>query len=192
VQQDPRFDVCGQFVLKHEGHLANNKDDPGGITNYGVSLKYLVGMGVIDPDDGYLYGDMDHDGDIDAEDIKLMTSGEALKIYHSQWWDRYRYGRINSLVLAAKVFDFAVHAGPGQAGRLLQRATNKVTKSAGTELVVDGRLGDLTFSAINGCDQPRLIYATYKHDIIDFYLGLNKPMFIDGWVRRAQEDLPLN
>jgi lysozyme family protein len=190
--EDGRFDVIGQMILRHEGHLANNPNDPGGITNYGISLRYLAGIGSIDPEDGYLYGDMDHDGDIDENDIKLMTPEEALKIYRTQWWDRYQYGRINYLPLAAKVMDFSVNAGPKRAAMVLQAAVNKVTTCAGKPLAIDGSLGNLSYLAINGCSEPRLIMAEMKLGMVEFYNNLKKMMFIDGWIRRTLEDLKVN
>jgi len=34
----PNFQVALRVVLKHEGRLSNDRNDPGGITNYGISL----------------------------------------------------------------------------------------------------------------------------------------------------------
>lgn len=187
-----RFAAIGQFILKHEGHLANNKDDPGGITNYGISLRYLIGIGAIDPEDGYLYGDMDHDGDIDENDIKLMTPEEALKIYRTQWWDRYQYDKIDSLPLAAKVMDFSVNAGPKRAGILLQNVLNHTVLPAGNQTEVDGILGNRSFSATNGFDDPRLLVSNYQLEMVSFYLGLKKMMFLEGWTRRALDTLSMN
>lgn len=186
-----KFAAIGQFILKHEGHLADNKNDPGGITNYGISLRYLIGIGAVDPKDGYLYGDMDHNGVIDDNDIKLMTPEEALKIYQTQWWERYGYDRIGFLPLAAKVMDFSVNAGPKRAAILLQRTFNECDVT-GAPLVVDGSAGNATLNAVNAFSGQKLILAQYKLAMIDFYLGLKKTMFIEGWTRRALDDLLLN
>ena len=35
------FDSCVQYVLRHEGGLSQDKADPGGITNFGISLRFL-------------------------------------------------------------------------------------------------------------------------------------------------------
>ncbi|MHC1728566.1 MAG: glycoside hydrolase family 108 protein [Syntrophobacteraceae bacterium] len=184
---DERFEQCGRLVLRHEGGLVNHPQDPGGITNFGVSLRYLKKLGVIDPLDGYLYGDMDHDGDIDAEDIKKMTQDEALRIYKAQWWDRYKYGQICYLPTAAKVFDFAVNAGPVRAGICLQKVLNKYWLA---KLKQDGVIGPLTLVAINAILNPQYLLAVFKLEIIRFYASLDKMVFLDGWVNRALDDLP--
>ena len=111
------------------------------MTNYGISLRYFAGIGSIDPEAGYLYGDMDQDGDIDENDIKLMTPDEALEYYRTQWWERYGYGRITDLPLAAKVMDFSVNAGPKRAAILLQSATNYTLTNGANQLVVVRVLG---------------------------------------------------
>lgn len=184
------------FLLKHEGRdkVTNNPNDPGGWTKWGITLRYLKAIGSIDPKDGFLLGDMDHDGDIDYLDIQLMTEEEATKIYKTQWWDRYKYGQIENLQLAAKVFDFAVNAGAKQAGLILQRAYNGIDGidgRGGLRLVEDGILGPKSFGAVNLLieDDPQLMNATYKLLMVQFYNGLKKEMFLSGWINRALDDL---
>jgi len=180
--RDDRFERAVELVLKHEGGYANNPRDPGGATNYGISLRYLLSLGVIDPSDGYLYGDMDCDGDIDADDIRNLTREEAIAIYKSQWWDRYAYGMLGSDALAAKLLDISVNTGPGRAHRILQEATNQTGPA---RLAVDGCLGLKTLTAVNNHPNPDLLVDRFRLLAIKFYLDLDKPEFLRGWIRRA-------
>ena len=62
-----------ETVLSHEGGLLMT-GDPGGATNFGVSLRFLATQGEFDSDgDGVSDYDFDRDGDIDADDIRRMT-----------------------------------------------------------------------------------------------------------------------
>ena len=51
------FNKAHKFVAKWEGGYVNDPDDPGGATNYGVSLRWLKSLGLDQ-------GDIDHDGDL--------------------------------------------------------------------------------------------------------------------------------
>ncbi len=182
-----KFEDALLTILKHEGGYANHPNDPGGATNYGVSLRYLLTLGDVDGD-GYLEGDFDGDGDVDADDIKRMTAANAADIYREQWWDRYQYGRINAQSLATKVLDMAVNMGAGRAHRLLQTALTM----CGKDVVVDGKLGPGTCEAVNKCaEMPLLIML--RAVCAQFYMRLHKSNpdkygpFIKGWLHRAYD-----
>ncbi len=176
------FEKAIPIVLRNEGGLVNNPNDPGGITNYGISLRFLA--------DHPELGDFDHDGDVDAEDIKNMNVEEAMNIYKSQWWDKFKYGSINDQTISTKVFDFSVNMGSKRAHMLLQSALNK---SLGLKLTVDGIIGNATMSVINsvtdGAGEQQLITA-YCDEAYAFYLSIikNNPklqVFEKGWKNRA-------
>lgn len=156
---DDRFKKAVELVLQHEGGYVNDPRDPGGETNYGISKRNYSRL-----------------------DIKGMTRDLATQIYYDDWWKRYGYGMIVSNDLAAKVFDLAVNMGAKRAHMILQEAINRTTPWC---LAVDGILGPLTMEAINNHPHPELLLAELKLGAIAFYLGLNKPRFITGWVRRA-------
>ena len=184
MENDPKFKTAVALVLKHEGHLSNDPRDPGGITNYGISLRYLESLKQIDPDTGYLFGDMDHDGDLDADDVRLMTPGEATKIYHIQWWDRYRYGQISDDRTAIKMLDLSVNMGPGRAHRLIQETVNSL-RTPQRRLIVDGRIGPATIAAINAQPTPAVLLCQFQQMAIGFYKGLDRPEYVAGWINRV-------
>lgn len=177
------FDKALAVVLKHEGGFVNDAADPGGATNYGVSIRYLKARGDLD-EDGILDGDLDHDGDIDVDDIRRMTPAQAGEIYRTGWWDKYGYGRFSQSV-AIKLFDMSVNMGAKQAHKLAQRACN----SLGSRLADDGQLGPQSVSAIQNADPTQLYHALCRQ-MEKFYRDLvaAKPSlakFEKGWLRRA-------
>lgn len=174
-----RFDEAVKVILKHEGRFSNDPVDPGGATDYGISLRFLKDYDI----------DINLDGEIDIDDIHDLTSEKASEIYKQYWWDRYHYDAINSLYIATKVFDMSVNMGGFQAAKLVQRAVNM----CGHNLIVDGKLGGKSFGAINEiCLHGR--ESDLKYEIQEeqkwFYEHLveEKPKlkkFLNGWLNRA-------
>lgn len=174
------FYTAIHVVLKHEGFFVNDRNDPGGATNYGVSLRWLKTIGDLDGD-GFLDGDFDHDGDVDAEDIKKMQQDDAIKLYRQHWWDKNQYEKIINQAIATKTFDFAVNMGSKQAHKCLQRA---IRAASSTKLIDDGILGVKSLEAINAANPPVLL-AAFRSEAAGFYRALNKPKYIEGWLNRA-------
>ena len=178
------FDKAILITLKHEGGFVNDPVDPGGATNWGMSIRFLMGAGDADGD-GWLDGDLDHDGDVDVDDIKNMTVDEARKLYRIHFWDKYKYDKIVDFVVAARAFDMTVNMGARQTGKIIQRALNEL----GHNLVVDGKIGKNTFATINRTN-PEMLMAEIRLAHAKFYLDLikAKPKFEKykkGWLRRA-------
>ena len=199
-----KFSLAIGPLLKHEGGFVDHPSDPGGATNWGISLRFLRALE--DP-----YFDVDQDGDIDADDIKALTRAGAINIYREQWWERYNYGAIEDQAIANKVLDLSVNMGPHRAHMLLQQAVRSAT---GTVLRLDGALGPNTLTSVNGARtrtllapplpsgtrrvgrvplgsgaaskaRTRALLAAYRSEAAGFYRSLNKPDFIKGWLNRA-------
>jgi lysozyme family protein len=174
------FEYAVDCVLHHEGGYVDHKNDPGGATDFGISLRYLQGQSVID-------GDFDGDGDIDADDIAAMTREDAIEAYKKGFWKPNKLNKIQSDLISTKIFDMCVNMGSKQAWKLVQRAVTKL----GDPLKADGIVGPITLKAIN-------YFLTEDYLLIDeirlkqrsFYEGLiqRKPklsVFALGWFRRA-------
>lgn len=184
LKGEGHFEKAILITLKHEGGFVNDPVDPGGATNWGMSIRYLKDRGDMDKD-GWLDGDLDHDGDIDINDIKNMTVEQAVELYRSGFWDKYKYDTIKDFTVAARVFDMTVNMGAKQTGKIVQRALNKL----GNKLVVDGAVGPNTFKAINAAD-PEELMAEIRVEHAQFYLDLiaaNPAMakYKNGWLKRA-------
>lgn len=187
------FDRAIGIILKHEGGLANNPNDPGGITNYGISLKFVKQDLLKDLDgDGFIDGDFDHDGDVDADDIKNMTVAQAIDIYRRYWWNKFHYELIPQQDAATKVFDMSVNMGGGAAHKLVQRAAN----ACGIEpqLGVDGQLGNKSFFAIGSIEEQKLLRAIclQQKQFYDRIIVVNPKLeeFRKGWYKRAKWPFP--
>lgn len=170
-------------TLKHEGGLADDKDDPGGITNFGVSLRFALTVGDANGD-GKLDLDLDGDGDVDPDDIRKMEQEDAVEVYYKHWWLKYGYDKLPQMV-GAKVFDLSINMGARQAHKILQRALNLFQK----RLTEDGVIGPKTLAAAKSVDASEL-YKVVCDEAAWFYrrLAAQRPKlakFLKGWLRRA-------
>lgn len=160
---EERFRYAVEVVLRHEGGYVNDPDDPGGETKYGISKRSYPNL-----------------------DIKRLTREKAAEIYYVDWWQRYRYDRLESIDIAAKVLDLSVNVGPRQAHVMLQRALH----AAGMEyVVVDGIIGPQTIEAANRAN-PAMVIAALRAEAAAYYRRLIETnpklaKFERGWMRRA-------
>ena len=173
---DERFQYAIRVVLEHEGGLSNDKADPGGITRYGISLRFIKAEKL----------DINGDGIISKDDIIDLTKVKADTIYYKYFWNKYRFNEIYNEIIATKAFDMAVNSGPSQSTKLLKKAINKVISEP---LSIDSTLDDETIDIINNIDCERLHRAMIAVEK-DFYLQLIKehPAFVEfknGWLKRA-------
>jgi lysozyme family protein len=175
------------FILENEG--CKFVIDSGGPTRHGITLSTL--RQCTDFKDGFMWGDLDQDGDIDADDVKLLSPLEAREIYLTQWWNRYGYARLAHPDLAAKVLDLSVNMGPYQAHQILQRAINfYVNGPVAERLKVDGILGDKTIAAVQKIGSAGMDLVTcICYEAWSYYQKiLVHPKYAenhDGWRNRA-------
>lgn len=164
-----KFKNALEIVLKNEGGLVDDENDPGGITNFGISLRLYM----------MIHKELTKEQVI--EDIKNLTLTQAENIYYHEFWIKNRYEEIEDYEVSFKVFDFCVNAGARTANKLLQRS---VRAAAGFLLNDDGIIGNRTLRAVNLCNSQFLLCAL-KAEIANYYRSLNKPRFINGWLNRA-------
>jgi len=173
------FDIALAITLPLEGGYVFNPNDPGGETNLGITMKTfqvtahsLLG---IDPT---------------SDNLKALTQGQAGIIYQANYWNPVRGGDLPLQELANIVFDFYVNAG-SHAAKILQTVINSM--GASPALIVDGGIGQNTLNALAPLPAND-VYNNYKQARIAYYNGLagQYPMFIDGWLKRANSfpDLP--
>ncbi len=171
----PRFEKAVDYVFEHEGKFNDVKNDKGGVTSWGISLRFLKTIGA--------QGDIDGDGDVDWLDIKKLDKEHAESIYYNNFWKPF-YDVIQEK-LGIKVFDTAVNAGHSRAHKLLQQSLNDL----GSKLVVDGMIGRTTLSECVKYKELD-VCKRYSANQKKFYdsLVVNDPTqvkFIKGWTKRA-------
>ncbi len=171
-----RFEHAFQVVLQHEGGLSLDKDDPGGATKYGISLRYLKDQGI----------DIDDDGDSDTDDILKLEKKDAKSIYHDLWWIKNHYNMIADLNVATKCLDLSVNMGAKTANKVIQRAINHIAEQ---DIKVDGIIGKLTISQINSI-KPHVMLDELRLEAEEYYKNLvikNKKLgkYLKGWLNRV-------
>lgn len=194
-----RYSAAVREVLHTEGGFADDPKDRGGTTNFGISLRFLASEGVFDEDgDGKADFDLDMDGDIDGRDIRQLTRGDAVWLYHRCFWTRYECDSF-ARPIGEMLFDQAVNGGGGAARKILQRAVNQCLHDAGSGVLaveVDGRLGAETRLAIDwilqrpAAGMPALIVA-FRHQVRERYRAIvaknpGQQRFLRGWLARAE------
>ena len=181
------FTLAHRFTAKWEGGFVNNSADPGGATNYGVSLRWLEGNGL----------DINNDGKIDIADIKALTPEKAALLFRSYFWDYLHLSTLPPMV-AIITYDAAVNTGCAQGVKFLQRACNRF---AGAYIQMDGRIGKETIRRVNSLYAKESLYlcehAIMEREEFHRQLGSRAPFgnakgqlidyrkFLPGWLNRT-------
>jgi len=126
-----RFSEVLSVVLGFEGGYADDPDDRGGRTNYGITEGTLRSA--------YERKIVSH------KDIRSLSKADAALIYWSDYWEPVK-GDLLPEPLDLILFDCAVNHGVGGAVKLLQEGLNSILKD--TVLAVDGAMGPRTRAAL--------------------------------------------
>lgn len=176
------FAYAQKFVAQWEGGYCNHPNDPGGATKYGVSLRWLKSLPIID-------ADINGDGAVTIEDVKALTPEQAADLFKRKFWEPYRCGDLPKLT-ATVYYDTIVNTGPAQAARIMQRGYNATKPAA--PLAVDGMAGPLTRASMTGMrDNPAYLTAciNYRDTFYKQLVAGNakyKP-FLKGWLNRTAD-----
>ena len=69
-----RFNRCLKAVLQHEGGFVDHPRDPGGATKLGITLGTARAYRM----------DLDADGDVDKDDVRLIDGEAAAPVYRDE------------------------------------------------------------------------------------------------------------
>lgn len=197
-----KFNAYIDELMQHEGGWSNHKFDPGKETKYGITLATWRAFG----------HDKDNDGDIDAEDLEIITRDDAKAIYKPKYWDKVKGDSIQSQPVANIIFDHAVNAGVSRSAKMAQ-AVLKVEFEK-SNLAVDGMIGPKTLAELNSVNAAqfhdefkklRKDYYNYLANRLDrvrsFVIPFLKTLgirpnsdfraFINGWLNRVNSFLDL-
>lgn len=154
------FDVAFDRVIGHEGGYVNHPDDPGGETNWGITLRTAREAGY-------------------TGSMRELTREQAREIYRTAYWQRARCDEFDGAI-AFQVFDAAVNHGIGNSIRFLQRAAG---------VADDGVMGPVTMAAIRAMTVTDVL-ARFNAARLNFYTKLSTwPSFGRGWTRRVAGNL---
>ncbi|HLQ20289.1 MAG TPA: holin-associated N-acetylmuramidase [Tabrizicola sp.] len=181
----PDVRQIAEEIVGREGGFVNDPDDPGGATNYGVTIGTLRRLGI----------DVNRDTRIDVADVKALSRKQAVEIYLEHYYKRPGIAALPE-ALQASVFDMYVNAG-GNAVKILQRLVSDM----GFPCDPDGAVGPQTIRAAQMAYEaaPTHLADAYAIARRNYYYALadkrpasrkfarRKDGGKGGWITRAEE-----
>ncbi|AEI94413.1 MULTISPECIES: holin-associated N-acetylmuramidase [Roseobacter] len=172
-------------IVRREGGFVNDPDDPGGATNFGVTIHTMRRLGL----------DLDHDGSVTEADVRALTVDQAIDIFEKHYFQKPLIAMLPQ-PMHATVFDMYVNAG-SNAVKILQR----LLRDMGHDLVVDGALGPKSIGAAQAAfaNAPDHLVDAYGIARRNYYFRIGDRRSASrkfaktraggkgGWIKRAEE-----
>jgi lysozyme family protein len=150
-------------LLAHEGGYTNHPSDPGGPTNFGITIhdyrKYIQTTAT-------------------AADVRAMSLDDAKRIYRIRYWDAQRCDDLPSGVDYA-IFDYGVNSGIGRSGKVLRRLVGMADNTHAVNVAV--------IEAVRKRDPVKLVNAICDERLAFLKRLKTWPVFGKGWGRRVDE-----
>lgn len=160
-----------EFIRKWEGGWSDHPADKGGKTNMGITLSTWKSCGY----------DKDNNGDIDADDLKLITPDDVFNVFKKHYWDRWMGDQIHSQSLANILVDW-VWASGSHGIKIPQRLL---------QVQCDGIVGKVTLVTLNSVNAQEF-FNVLKEARLQFIDDLcrknpSQEVFRKGWVNRIND-----
>lgn len=169
---DDNFDLAFHFTLGAERGYVDNPRDPGGATNLGISLRFLKNLkwrvGA------WLVGDMNRDGRITEQDIRLLSIPVSKQVYRHVFWEG-GHCDVMPPYLDIVFFDWAVNHG-------IQGATKTLQQCLG--VMESGIFDPRTHLAMQRADTRQLVNA-FQAARIAWYQRSPRLKDFPGWIPRV-------
>lgn len=171
-------------VFALEGGYVDDKNDPGGATNHGVTVAVAKQAGYTGP-------------------MQLLPKELASEIYLQNYIVKPGYMPMVELspAVAEELVDSAVNAGPGRSSVWFQESLNAVNRGGKdyASIPVDGKVGPATIQAYRGLVAVRgkVPACEIMLKLLDarqaaHYVSLTKlNMFTPGWVMKRIGNVPI-
>ena len=158
------YDDALRRLLVHEGGYSNHPSDPGGPTNFGITIadyrKYVK-------------------PDATADDVRNMSRAtRRRRIYRKRYWDVQRCDELPAGV-DYSIFDYGVNSGIGRSGKVLRRVVGLPdnTSAVTDQVLAYARVRD-----------PKVLVAAICDERLAFLKSLRTwPVFGRGWGTRVAE-----
>lgn len=164
--------IIGTVVLPNEGGLVDNPDDPGGITNMGVTIAALSAF---------------RGKPCTADDIRNLQRSEAIALYKQNYIARVGFDKITDVKVRTAVVDMAVLFGQTGSAIAVEQAALALEHVAG--MPQDAIISDHDAEFINKAEPRALINALsvkrilHHADVVAAHP--NRLQFLRGWDARA-------
>lgn len=149
------------YVLQSEGGYTNDPEDPGGPTNFGITIY-----------DTRLYVKRD----ATAADVRALTKAQAVEIYEKKYWDALDADELPA-GLDYTVVDYGVNSGVARSGRVLRHVLGLDTANWHvTQEVLDALKHRALTAVIRQVNDER---SAFLHRL------RTCPRFCPGWNKRV-------
>jgi len=118
-------------IVGREGGFVDDPDDPGGATNFGVTIHTMQRLGI----------NLNGDAVVNKADVAALTRDQAVDIYVEHYFTRPGIAQLPA-ALQPSIFDMMVNAG-SNAIKILQRLLTDM----GFPCLPDGAIGPQTIAA---------------------------------------------
>jgi len=154
------FPASLALILKSEGGFVNHRNDPGGMTNLGVTRNVWKEW-------------VKHE--VDETEMRSLTPELVAPLYKTNYWDACKCSDL-PIGVDYVVFDSAVNMGAFRAAKILQAALG---------VTADGVIGRATIAAATAADPTELV-ESFSLGKEAFYQSLPTfSTFGKGWLNRV-------